>query len=70
VSPSREKTLFAWDRDAILLGRPTNMAFGGDAMDWMYVANLGRTTITRAPVGRIGQPLVNLKGMTHVPAGK
>jgi hypothetical protein len=27
--------------------------------DWMYVANLGRTTITRARVGAKGQRLVN-----------
>jgi hypothetical protein len=27
--------------------------------DWMYVANLGRTTVTRAKVGVRGQKLVN-----------
>lgn len=51
-----EPVLFAHDPDAILLSRPTNMAFDGD---WMYVANLGRTTITRVRVGVMGQPLVN-----------
>ena len=59
ISPNREKTLFAWDRWAILLGSPTNMAFGGKHMDELYVANLARTTITRARVGRKGQPLAN-----------
>lgn len=59
VSPNREKTLFAYDRNAILLGSPTNMAFGGENLDVMYVANLARTTITRARVNRRGQPLVN-----------
>jgi gluconolactonase len=59
VSSKREKTLFAWDRWAILLGSPTNMAFGGKNFDELYVANLARTTITRAKVGRKGQPLVN-----------
>ncbi len=59
ISPSREKTLFAWDRWAILLGSPTNMAFGGKDFDEMYIANLARTTITRARVGRKGQPLAN-----------
>jgi gluconolactonase len=59
VSPNRDKTLFAWDRWAILLGSPTNMAFGGENFDELYVANLARTTITRARVGRRGQPLVN-----------
>lgn len=54
---------FAADRWAILLSRPTNMAFGvrdGDR-DTMYVANLGRQTITRAKVGVTGQPLANAK---------
>jgi len=59
LSPAREKTLFAWDRWAILLGSPTNMAFGGEEFDELYVANLARTTITRAKVGRRGQPLAN-----------
>ncbi len=61
ISPAREKTLFAWDRWAILLGSPTNMAFGGKYFDELYVANLARTTITRARVGRKGQPLANQK---------
>jgi len=59
INPKREITLFAWDRWAILLGSPTNMAFGGNNFDELYVANLARTTITRAKVGRKGQPLAN-----------
>lgn len=59
VSPTGQKTLFAWDRWAILLGSPTNMAFGGANFDELYVANLARTTITRAKVGRKGQRLAN-----------
>jgi gluconolactonase len=61
ISPSRQKTLFAWDRWAILLGSPTNMAFGGPQGDELYVANLARTTITRGKVGRPGQKLANQK---------
>ena len=61
ISPAREKTLFAWDRWAILLGSPTNMAFGGRNFDELYFANLARTTITRAKVDRRGQPLANQK---------
>ncbi len=57
VSPGGQKSLFAWDPWAILLGSPTNMAFGGPQFDELYVANLARTTITRAKVGRQGQPL-------------
>ena len=48
VSPAREKVLLAWDRHAILLSRPTNLAWGGGDFDVLYVANLGRTTVTRA----------------------
>lgn len=59
VSPQRVKILFAWDRWAVLLGSPTNMAFGGENFDELYFANLARTTITRAKVGRTGQPLAN-----------
>ena len=59
ISPAREKTLFAWDRWAIRLGSPTNMAFGGSRFDELYVANLARTTITRVHIGRRGQPRAN-----------
>lgn len=59
INPERQKTLFAWDRWAILLGSPTNMAFGGKNFDELYVANLARTTITRAKTGRKGLPLAN-----------
>jgi sugar lactone lactonase YvrE len=62
VSPDGTKTLFAYDHWAILLSRPTNMAFGGDDFDQMYVANLGRMAITRAAVGVRGQRLANQAG--------
>ena len=61
INPSREKTLFAWDRNAILLGSPTNMAFGGENFDELYCANLARTTVTRAKIGSKGQLLANQK---------
>ena len=47
ISPSGKKTLFAHDRWAIKLSRPTNLAFHDG---WLYVANLGRTTITRTRI--------------------
>jgi len=62
ISPDRKKTLLAHDRWGILLGRPTNLAFGGRNFDEIYVANLGRQTITRAKLGIRGQPLANLQG--------
>jgi gluconolactonase len=68
ISPEREKTLFAWDRWAIKLGSPTNLAFGGTGFDELYVANLARTTITRARVQRQGQRLANQRGAKHAQA--
>ena len=56
IDPLGTKTLFAWDRWAILLSRPTNLAFRDG---YLYVANLGRTTITRAPADRAGKLLAN-----------
>jgi gluconolactonase len=47
ISTSGNKTLYAYDRWAIKLSRPTNIAVRDG---WIYVANLGRTTITRAKV--------------------
>lgn len=68
VAPGGEKTLFACDRWAIRLGSPTNMAFGGKNFDELYVANLARTTITRAKIGRPGQALANQKTLHHAKA--
>lgn len=63
VAPSRAKTLLAWDHHAIRLSRPTNLAWGGENAEILYVANLGRTTITRARLpGVRGQPLANRAG--------
>ena len=56
ISPTGERVLFAYDRWAILLSRPTNLAF---REEYLYVANLGRTTIARARVGIKGKPLAN-----------
>jgi gluconolactonase len=61
VSPDRKMTLVAQDRWGIRLGRPTNLAFGGADFDEIFVANLGRTAITRARLGIRGQPLANLR---------
>ena len=56
ISPEGERTLFAYDRWAIRLSRPTNLAFRDG---FLYAANFGRTTITRAQVGRAERPLAN-----------
>ena len=47
ITMTRQKTLYAYDRWAILLSRPTNLQFHDG---YLYVSNLGRTTITRARV--------------------
>src|SRR3954454_15265143 len=54
ISPSGERTLLGWDHHAILLSRPTNLAWGGAERDMLYVANLGRDTITRAHLPGVG----------------
>jgi gluconolactonase len=60
ITPTGERTLMAWDHFGILIGRPTNLAWGGENRDVMYVANLGRFTVTRAHVpGLRGQRLAN-----------
>lgn len=56
ISASGAVSLYAYDRWAVLLSRPTNIAFHEG---YIYAANLGRTTITRAKVGRAGKPLAN-----------
>jgi gluconolactonase len=61
INRDGDKTLVAHDRWGILLGRPTNLAFGGKDFDEIYVANLGRYTITRAKLGIRGQPLANFR---------
>lgn len=59
IAPSGRKHLVAVDRQGILLGGPTNMAFGGARGDELFVANLARQTITRVRIRRQGQPLAN-----------
>jgi gluconolactonase len=61
ISSDRRKALVAYDRWGIRLGRPTNLAFGGKNFDEIYVANLGRHTITRTNIGIRGQPLANYR---------
>jgi len=56
IGPTGERTLFAYDRWAILLSRPTNLAFHDG---YIYVSNLGRRSITRAQAGCAGKPLAN-----------
>ncbi len=59
ISPDRVVSLLAYDRNGTTLARPTNIAFGGPARDYLYVANLGRWHINRVRIGIQGQPLAN-----------
>lgn len=59
IAPSGRKHLLAHDRHGILLGGPTNVAFGGARFDELFVANLSRQAITRARIHRRGQRLAN-----------
>jgi len=59
ICPTGESSLLAHDRYGLMLGGPTNLAFGGEDFDELYVANLSRYAITRFCAGRRGQPLVN-----------
>lgn len=61
VDSNRTVHLLAHDPNGMMLGGPTNLAFGGPDNDWIYVANLCRWTITRARVGRKGLLPVNLR---------
>jgi gluconolactonase len=61
IAPDGRRALLAHDRWGILLGRPTNLTFGGKEFDEIYVANLVRSTITRAKLAVRGQPLANLQ---------
>jgi gluconolactonase len=61
VSPERRLALLARDVNGMLLGGPTNMCFGGRGYEEIFVANLCRYTISRAPVGRVGLRPVNLR---------
>ena len=59
ICPTGKKTLLAFDPYGILLGGPTNLAFGGKDFDELFVANLSRYAITRIRIHHRGQPLAN-----------
>lgn len=59
VTPKGKVSLWAWDPRGTMIARPTNAAFGGDNMDEIYFANLGRWHICRTRAETKGQPLAN-----------
>lgn len=59
VSPRGKVQLLAYDPAGTMIARPTNVAFGGPNFDQMFLANLGRWHVCRAPAGVKGQLLAN-----------
>jgi gluconolactonase len=57
VTPKQEVTVLIEDWEGHTLSNPTNIAFGGVAMDQIYAANLGRWNITKIDAGIIGLAL-------------
>lgn len=58
VVPGEAPEVFVDDWEAHTLCNPTNIAFGGDAFDQLFAANLGRWHLTRLDAGVCGAPLV------------
>jgi gluconolactonase len=60
ISSGGKRTRIGWDYHAIVVSRPTNLAWGGASRDMLYVANLGRDSISRARMtGVCGQRLAH-----------
>ncbi len=59
IAPDRNATLFIDDWEAHTLSNPTNIAFGGENMDTIFTANLGRWHITKIEAGIVGQKLAS-----------
>ncbi|MEQ9423514.1 MAG: SMP-30/gluconolactonase/LRE family protein [Cyclobacteriaceae bacterium] len=61
IASDRTASIFIDDWEAHTLSNPTNIAFGGDNLDQMFTANLGRWHITKIDAGIKGLPLVSHK---------
>ena len=58
ISPAREITTVIDDWEAHTISNPTNIAFGGEAFDQLFAANLGRWHISKTDIGAKGLKLV------------
>ena len=58
ISPDRSIRVLIEDWEAHTLCNPTNIAFGGEKFDQLFVANLGRWHISCINIGVKGLPLV------------
>jgi gluconolactonase len=59
VSKEQVSTLLFDDWEAHTLSNPTNIAFGGENMDQLFTANLGRWHVNQIDLGVKGLPLVS-----------
>lgn len=59
VKPGGDVTVLIDDWEGHTLSNPTNIAFGGPALDQLFASNLGRWSITRIDAGIKGLPLVS-----------
>jgi gluconolactonase len=59
VSPSQEVSVLIDDWEAHTLSNPTNIAFGGEHLDQLFAANLGRWHITKIETGIKGLALAS-----------
>jgi gluconolactonase len=57
VTPDRSISIFIDDWEAHTLCNPTNIAFGGEKFDQLFIANIGRWHISRIEAGIKGLPL-------------
>ena len=59
IATDRTVSVLIDDWEAHTLSNPTNIAFGGEQLDQLYAANLGRWHITRIKAGIVGLPLAS-----------
>jgi gluconolactonase len=57
IPPDGEPEVLVEDPEGTLIAAPTNVAFGGEDLDVLVVASLGRWHLTRGDVGLRGIPL-------------
>ena len=57
VTPAKAVSVLIDDWEAHTISNPTNIAFGGSALDQLFVANIGRWHITKIDAGITGLPL-------------
>jgi gluconolactonase len=57
IGPDGRAEIWAEDADGVVLNQPANVAFVGDARDWLAVSSLGGWSVVVAEAGVRGLPL-------------